>query len=236
MLSMLSSSFPAEAFQRNMEAMIVPHHKPDILNSEHRLHSLPGRHHVWEPDPAQVLRHLPVNLIQGVFVIWNQYLLHDGQLGQSAAAHFNELHKRAAGHFALTQADGWQLGAVFGDTDQLLIQRTQAVGAHDQLHQTRAVEAHSAQDLFAHWAPEVKVCDRDFLIKEGPELVLIEEEVHDQVKFGRVPHHSVPAALLDGVEVLPGVFAHHINSQVFQVDVLLRGERQQEFITQEVVV
>ncbi|KAG7238841.1 hypothetical protein INR49_030385 [Caranx melampygus] len=108
-----------------------------------------GRHHVWEPDPAQVLRHLPVNLIQGVFVIGDQHLLHDGQLRQPPPTHLDKLHKRAAGNFTLTQADSRQLGAVLRDADQLLIQRTQAVGAHHQLHQTGAVEANAAQDLLA---------------------------------------------------------------------------------------
>lgn len=40
--------------------------------------ALPGRHHVREPDATQMLRHLPVNVIQPIAVIWNQYLLHDG--------------------------------------------------------------------------------------------------------------------------------------------------------------
>lgn len=220
-----------------MEAVRVPHHKLDGLYFVCLSgFTSPGRHHVWEPDPAQVLRNLPVDLIQGVFVIWNQDLLHDGQLGKPPATHLDELHKCAAGNLALAQADGRQLGAVLGDADQFLIQRTQAIGAHHQLHQTRAVEANAAQDLLTDRATEVEVHDRDLLVKERAELVLIEEEVHDQVEFGRVPYHGVPAALLDGVEVLPGVLTHHVDPQMFQLDVFLRGEGQKEFITQEVVV
>ena len=98
------------------------------------------------------------------------------------------------------------------------------------------MEANAAQDILADRAAEVEVCDGGFLVEERTELVLIEKEVHDQVEFGWVPHHSVPAALLDGVEVLAGVLAHHVNTQVFQVDVFLRGEGQQELVTQEVVV
>lgn len=98
------------------------------------------------------------------------------------------------------------------------------------------MQTNTAQDLFADRAAEVKMRDRDLLVKKGAELVFVEEEVHDQVEFGRVPHHGIPAALLDGVEVLAGVLTHHINTQMFQVDVFLWGQGQEEFITQEVVV
>lgn len=106
--------------------------------------TLPCRHHVWEPDSAQMLRNLPVDLIQGVFVIWNQHLLHDWKLGKPPPTHFDELNERTAGHLALTQADSRQLGAVLSNAYELLVQRTQAVGAHHQLHQAGAVKADAA--------------------------------------------------------------------------------------------
>lgn len=183
-----------------------------------------------------MLGHLPVDLIQGVFVIGDQHLLHDGELGQPPAAHLHKLHEGAARHLALAQPDGRQLGAVLGDADQLLVQRPQAVGAHHQLHQPGAVQTHAAQDLLADGAAEIEVRDGDLLVEEGAKLVLVEKEVHDQVELGRVPHHGVPAALFDGVEVLARVLADHVDAQVLQVDVFLRGEGQQEFVTEEVVV
>lgn len=48
---------------------------------------------------------------------------------------------------------------------------------------------------------------------------------------------SVPAALLDGVELsLPRVFTDNINAQVFQPDVFLRRQSEQQLIAQQVVV
>lgn len=48
---------------------------------------------------------------------------------------------------------------------------------------------------------------------------------------------SVPAALLNGVELsLPRVFTDNINAQVFQPDVFLRRQSQQQLIAQQVVV
>ena len=208
-------------FNANMDVREGSYYKREVLDCSCSGFPLPGRHHVWEPDPAQVLRHLPVNFIQRVFMVWNQHLLHDGKLGEPPAAHFHKLHEGAAGHLALAQADGRKLRAVLRDADQLLVERTQAVGAHDQLHQTGAVEAHAAQDLFADRAAEVEVSDGDLLVEKRPKLILVEEEVHDQIEFGRVPHHGVPAALLDGVEVLAQVLAHHVDTQVFQMDVFL---------------
>lgn len=48
---------------------------------------------------------------------------------------------------------------------------------------------------------------------------------------------SVPAALLNGVELsLPGVLADNVDAQVFQPDVLLRRQSQQQLVAQQVVV
>lgn len=198
--------------------------------------TLPCRHHVREPDPTQMLRHLPVNVVQLVTVIRNQHFLHDGQLLQSVSAHLHELHEGAAGHFALPQADGGQLRAALGDADELLVERPQPVGAHHQLHQTRAGEPDAAQHVFADGAAEVQVRDGDFVAEERVELLLVEVEVHHQVEFGGVAHHGVPAALLDGVELLAWVLADHVDAKVLEVNVLLRGERDEEFVAQQVVV
>lgn len=78
--------------------------------------------------------------------------------------------------------------------------------------------------------------DRDFIAEERAKFVLIEEEVHDQIKFWRVAHHSIPAALLDGVKLLARILADHVNAKVLKVDVLLRGEGNEKFIAQQMVV
>ena len=95
---------------------------------------------------------------------------------------------------------------------------------------------HPAQDVLDDGAAEVQVGDGDLLPEEGPELVLVEEEVHDQVDLGRVAHQGVPAALLEGAEVLARGLAHHVDAQVLQVNVLLRGQREQQLVAQQVVV
>lgn len=169
-------------------------------------------------------------------MVWNQHILHDGQLREPPAAHLDKFHKGAAGHLALTQADGRQPRAALGDADQLLVKRAEPVGAHHQLDQARAGEADSAQHVFADGAAKVQVRDGDLVAEEGAKLVLIEEEVHDQVELGGVVHHGVPAALLDRVELLTGVLADHVDAKVLQVDALLRGERNEKFVTQQVVV
>lgn len=38
-------------------------------------------------------------------VVWDEHLLHDGQLAQAAAAHLHKLHEAAAGDLTLSQAD-----------------------------------------------------------------------------------------------------------------------------------
>ncbi len=180
---------------------------------------------------------LAVDLLDVVGVVGDEHLLHDGQLAQAAAAHLHELHEAAAGDLALAQADGRQALAAFGDADQLFIQRLQPVGAHHQLHETRPVQPDAAQHVFTDGSAEVQVRDRRLLAEEGLELLLVEEEVHDDVDLGRVADEGVPAALLDGVELrLAWVLTHHVDVQVLQVDVFLRGERQQKLVTQQVVV
>ncbi len=186
---------------------------------------LPGGHHVGEPDAAQVFGHLPVDVVRLVLAVGHQHLLHDGQLREPAAAHLDELHEGAAGHLALAQTDGRQLPTALCDADQLLVEGSQAVSAHHQLHQTRAGQPHAAQHLLTDGAAEVQVRDGDLVEEEGPELVLVQEEVHDQVELGRVAHHGVPAALLDGVELLARVLAHHVDAQVLQVNVALGRQR-----------
>lgn len=183
-----------------------------------------------------MLGHLPVDIVQLVTVIRNQHFLHDGQLLQSFAAHLHELHKGAAGHLALSQAYGRQLRAALGDADELLVERPQPVGAHHQLHQARAGEPHAAQHVFADGAAEVQVRDGDLVAEERVELLLVEVEVHDQAELGGVAHHGVPAALLDAVELLARVLADHVDAEVLEVNVLLRGERDEEFVAQQVVV
>lgn len=183
--------------------------------------SLPGRHHVREPDPTQMLGDLPVDVVQPVAMVWNQHFLHDGQLCQSVAAHFDKLHEGAAGHLALPQADGRQLRAALGDADQLLVQGPQPVGADHQFHQARAGEADATQNVFADGSAEVQVRDGDLVAEERPEFVLVQEEVHDQVELGRVVHHGVPAALLNGVELLARIVVDHVDAKVLEVDVLL---------------
>lgn len=49
-------------------------------------------------------------------------------------------------------------------------------------------------------------------------------------------YHGVPAALLDGVKLLAGVLADHINAKVLEVNVLLRGQRDEELVAQQVVI
>ncbi len=79
--------------------------------------------------------------------------------------------------------------------------------------------------------------DGRLLAEEGLELLLVEEEVHDDVDLGRVADEGIPAALLDSLELrLARVLAHHVDVQVLQVDVLLGGERQQKLVAQQVVV
>lgn len=192
----------------------------------------PGGHHIWKPNPTQVLGHFPVDLIQAVFVVWDEHLLHDRQLREATATHLHELHESTAGDLALAQPDGRQVLAALSDADQLLVQRPETVGTHHQLHQTGAVHAHAAQDLLADRAAEVQVRDGDLVAEEGPELVLVQEEVHDQAELGRVAQHGVPAALLDGVELLTGVLAHHVYAKVLEVHVFLGGKRQEEIVAQ----
>ncbi len=192
----------------------------------------PGGHHIWKPHTPEVLGHFPVDLIKVIFVVWDEHLLHDGELRETAATHLHKLHESTAGDLALAQSDGRQVLAALGDTNQLLIQRPQTVGTHHQLHQTRTVHAHAAQDLFADWAAEVEVRHGDLVLEKGPELVLVQEEVQDQVEFGRMAHHGVPAALLDGVELLAGVLAHHVYAQMLEVHVLLGRQRQQQLVAQ----
>ncbi len=192
----------------------------------------PGGHHIWKPNAPEVLGHFPVDLIKAVFLVWDEHLLHDGELRETATTHLHELHESAAGDLALAQSDGRQVLAALCDTNQLLIQRPQTVGTHRQLHQTWTVHAHASQDIFADRAAEVEVRNGDLVTEKGPKLVLVQEEIHDQVEFGRMAHHGVPAALLDGVELLAGVLAHHVYAQMLEVHVLLRGQRQQQLVAQ----
>lgn len=168
-----------------------------------------------------MLRDLPVNVVQPVAMVWNQHFLHDGQLCQSVAAHFDKLHEGAAGHFTLSQADGRQLCAPLGDADQLFVQGPQPVGADHQFDQAGAGEADTTQNVFADGSAEVQVSNRDLVAEERPKFILVKEEVHDQVELGRVVHHGVPAALLNGVELLARILTNHVDAEVFQVDVLL---------------
>ena len=168
-----------------------------------------------------MLGDLPVDVIQPIAMIWNQHFLHNGQLSQSVSAHFDKLHEGAAGHFALSQADGRQLRAALGDADQLFVQGPQAISADHQFHQARAGEAYATQNIFADRSAKVQVCHRDFVAEERPEFILVQEEVHDQIEFGRVVHHGVPAALLDCVELLARILANHVDAKVFEVNVLL---------------
>lgn len=178
--------------------------------------SLPGGHHIREPHAAKVLRHLAVDLLHVVAAVWDQHLFHDRQLSQPAPAHLHKLHKSAAGHLTLAQPDGRQAFAALRDTDQLLVQGFEAVGAHHQLHQPGTVQSDAAQHLFANCTAKVQVGDRGLLAEERLKLLLIEEEVHDDVDLRRVSDQGFPAAPLDGVKVrLAGVFAHHVDAQVF---------------------
>lgn len=175
--------------------------------------SLPGGHHIREPYAAQVLGHLTVDLLHVVAAVWDQHLLHDWQLSQPAPAHLYKLHKATAGHLALAKPDGCQAFAALGDTDQLLIQGLEAIGAHHQLHQPRAVQPNAAQHLFADRPAKVEVGDGSLVAEEGLKLLLIEEEVHDNVDLGWVLYQSLPAASFDGVKVcLARVFAHYVNA------------------------
>lgn len=174
--------------------------------------ALPGRHHVWEPNPAEVSGNLPVDLIQAVLVVRDEDLLHDGELCEAFSTHPYKLHEGAAGHFALSQADGWQLCTSLGDANQLLIQGTQAIGTHHQLHEPRAVHAHAAQHLLTDWAAEVEVCDGNLIPEKRLKLILIEEEIHDEVELGRVAHHGIPAAFFNGVKLLTWILAHNIDA------------------------
>lgn len=177
-----------------------------------------------------------MDVIQFVLIIRHQNLFHDGELREAPTAHLHKLHERAARHLTLAQTDGRQVFAALGDPDELLVERTETVGAHHQLHQPRARQPHTTQNILADRAAEVQVRYGKLVAEKGPELVLVQEEVHDQVEFGRVAHHGVPAALLDGVEVLAGVLAHHVDAQVLQVDMLLGREGQQQLIAQQVIV
>lgn len=76
----------------------------------------------------------------------------------------------------------------------------------------------------------------DFVAEERAKLILVEVEVHDQIKFRRVTLHGVPAALFDGVKLLAGIFTDHVNAEVLEMHVLLRGEGDEKFITQQMVV
>lgn len=177
-----------------------------------------------------------MDVVQPVAMIWNQYFLHDGQLRQSVSTHFDELHEGAAGHFALAQADSRQLRAALGDADELFVEGTQPVGAHHQLHQTRAGEADAAQHVFADGAAEIQMRDGNFVAEKRTELVLVKEKVHDQVEFGGVTNHGVPAALLYGVELLAGILANNVDAKVLEVNVLLRGESDEKLVAQQMVV
>lgn len=179
---------------------------------------------------------LPVDIIQPIAVIWNKYLLHDGQLCQPVSTHLDKFHESTAGHFTLTQTDSRQLRAALGDADQLFIQRPQPIGTHHQLDQTRAGEPNAAQHVFTDGAAEVQMRYRDFIAEERAKLVLIEEEVHHQIKFWRVAHHGIPATLLNGVKLLARILANNINAKVLEMNVLLRGEGNEKFITQQMVV
>lgn len=199
--------------------------------------SLPGGHHIREPHAAQVLGHLTVDLLHVVAAVRNQHLLHDWQLFQPAATHLDKFHKAAAGYLTLAQPDGRQALAALGNADQLLIQGLQAIGADHQLHQAGAVEPDAAEHLFADCSAKVEVGDGGLVTEERLKLLLIEEEVHDDVDLGRVPDQGIPAAPSDGVKLrLPGVFTHHIDTQVLQVDVFFRGQSEEQLITEEVVV
>lgn len=178
-----------------------------------------------------------MDLLHIVAVIWNQHLLHDRQLRQSAPARLHKLHKATAGHLALTQPDGCQAFTELCDADQLLVQWIEAVGAHHQLHQPGAVQPDAAQHFFTHRPAKVQVGDRGLLAEEGPKLLFVEEKVHDDVDLGGVTDQSLPAASLDGVKVsLARVFAYHVDAEMLQVDVLFRGQSKQELITEEMVV
>jgi len=99
-------------------------HHTDALHSG----SIPGGHHIREPHAAQVLGHLTVDLLHVVAAVWDQHLLHDGQLSQPAPAHLYKLHKAAACDFTLSLPNGSQAFVAFCDTDQLLIQGFRTVG------------------------------------------------------------------------------------------------------------
>ena len=201
-----------------------------------QLPGLPGGHHVGVPQSTQVLGHLTVDLLQAALPVGDQHLLHDGQLGQAAAARLDELHEAGARDLALAQAHGGQALAALGDADQLLVQGPQPVGAHHQLHQAGAVQADAPQHLLAHRLAEVHVRDGRRLPEEGPELVPVEEEVHDDADGGRVAHQRLPAAALQGAEARLARLAHHVHAQVLQPHVLLRRQGQEQLVTQQVVV
>lgn len=162
-----------------------------------------------------------MDLIQAVLVVRDEHLLHDGELCEAFSTHPHKLHKGAAGYFTLTQADGRQLCTALSDANQLLIQGTQAVCTHHQLHKPRAVHAHAPEHLLTNRAAEVEVCDGNLISEKRLKLVLIEEKVHDEVELGRVAHHGVPAAFFDGVKLLTWVLTHNINAEVLQMHMLL---------------
>lgn len=145
---------------------------------------LPSWHHVGKPDATQEPGHLPVDVVHPVAMVWNQNILHDGQLREPPAAQFDKFHKGAGGHLALAEANGRQPCAALGDADQLFVQWAEPVGTHHQLDQARAGQADPAQHIFTDVAAEVQVRGGDLVAKEGAELVLVEEEVHDQVELG----------------------------------------------------
>lgn len=153
-----------------------------------------------------------MDLIQAVLVVRDEHLLHDGELCEASPTHPHKLHKGAAGHFALAQADGRQLCTALGDANQLLVQRTQAVSAHHQLHEPRAVHAHAPQHLLTDRTAEVEVRNGNLIPEKRLKLILIEEEVHDEVELGRVAHHGIPAAFFDGVKLLTWVLTHNIDA------------------------
>lgn len=125
-----------------------------------------------------------MDLIQAVLVVRYKHLLHDGELCEAPSTHLDKLYECAAGHFALAQADGRQLCTALSNANQLLIQGTQAVSTHHQLYEPRAVHAHSPEHLFADRTAKVEVCDGNLIAEERLKLILIEEEVHDEIKLG----------------------------------------------------
>lgn len=98
---------------------------------------------------------LAVDLLNVVRVVGNKHFLHDGQLAQTTATHLYKLNESTASDLALAQTNGGEALASFRDTDQLFVQRLQPVGAHHQLHETRAVQPDAAQHLFADRPTEI---------------------------------------------------------------------------------